>query len=174
MAQQERRLDLHELMKEISAIPGARFGRGPLHPTEPDRKLVDDLIIYLDCYKFLRTKREYVRFLEAYAGMHIFSPQGSHPITYLEVFGLGLFAEEEELVGPEGFCAFSQWYDDELEFGITVYFFPTSPDEEWVYRKHFEKSDKVGGPMERAYSGFFEWLAAVVARKGYMRMEGKV
>jgi hypothetical protein len=167
-------MDLERLVAELSNVPHVKLGNGPRHPVSPDSFLAPELAEYLSKHPFLRDYPDYVHFLKRYAGASLNSPDTAHPTAFLIIFGIGKYYEEGLVDQQQSFYCF-------CDAGIngptgliseTEFLFDTSgTKEKAVYSRQVGLKHSIDGPVVRAYPGFLEWLAFVIANKGFITAE---
>jgi hypothetical protein len=167
-------MDIDELAERFTAIAGARLGRGPRHPRQPDSALAEHINRFLDEYPFLRTDPGYVEFLEKYAGAYAENEDVS---TIVDILGFSEVSTEMiEMEGPiinkEGYLIFAQCIyhirdngrlrdTQEHDFAFDA----TGDRKPGVYRL-FSAFSQLGNEFEWQYPGFTEWFADLVSHDG--------
>lgn len=172
-------LDIHTLMRRFSALPNARIGYGPRHPTQPNAALKKEIAIFLDQYSFLRQDQGYIDFLECYSGASSYLNSVTRHIV-IDIFGfirdLSTHLTQDTDLGPivddEGYFDFAG--------GMVAIKEPTgSPrvaillgaafdatgDRKWgIYRSKSETPDHTG--IYWYCETFLEWLNLVIETEG--------
>ncbi|VTR97020.1 hypothetical protein [Tuwongella immobilis] len=166
-------MDLDLLAAQLAGVPYVTIGNGPEHPSSPNLSLSAALHDYLNDYPFLRHYPDYVRFLQRYAGACINYPDGVYPRVFLNLFGIGKFSEPEGLVDEQSFYCFCHIGIDEQpsQLSETAFLFDASDSRKRVvYARLVDTAQNGIVRVVCAFPGFLEWLASVVATKGFIKI----
>lgn len=167
-------MNIDELVSRLERIPGARVGRGPRHPGDPDRSLDNQVTQFLDEYSILRRDAGYVEFLEKFAGAMI---KNSDETQIVDILGCsdistGIFEMDGPLIDEEGFFLFAQCVFHLVEEGKLVdmyeydFAFDTSGERPpGVYRCASTLRDQ-GASYNWCTDDFCSWLAELVTKGG--------
>jgi hypothetical protein len=171
--------NIDALVARFAALPGARVGFGPRHPTNPDPALADKVARLFDEIPALTRDRDYVNFMWRYAGI---SRRNGDDTDFFDIFGFSSAAVnfdefEEPLIEDDGSFMFAEavvheGFPQRLDTYTVGFAFNVDPDREWaVYRA----TQQTYGPEERFsryLNSFLDFLADAVERGGrYPRIE---
>jgi len=166
-------MKLDALMRDFASVPHAIIGSGPRNPINPKPEFEPELVAYFEKYPFLREIDEYRQFLEQYGGAGVFYPEFVRPAVILDMFGIGRFTEDNELLGPDGFFCFSTCmidYDSRRSVNTEFLFNSRNTRLGEVYGRETDEIQPAGGQLRIVYPSFLEWLSAVIQSRGFMRM----
>jgi hypothetical protein len=167
-------MDIDELVTRFSRMPRARVGRGPLHPTSPDRSIAPRIGEFFRTYPTVARDGGYVEFQEKYAGASLEDPDKDQ---IDDIFGFtdastDLMEMDGPIVDEDGFLVFAQCIFHVVSAGKLVdmyeydFAFDTTGDRDGgVYRSHATLNTH-GRPFERHTEDFCSWLNELVANEG--------
>jgi hypothetical protein len=168
-------MNIDELVSLLEHLPGARVGRGPHHPKDPDRSLENQVSQFLDEYSALRRDTGYVEFLERYAGAMI---KNLDETQIVDILGLsdvstGIFEMDGPLIDEDGFFLFSQCVFHLIEEGKLVdmyeydFAFDTSRERPPGVYRCFSTLRGQGESYIWYTDNFYSWLAELVSKDGW-------
>jgi len=165
--------EIDVLVERWSRMPGAKVGRGPLHPRAPDASVEPRLRKFLDAYPRAGLDAGYVEFQEKYAGAIVQDPGEAR---ILDIFGFddastGMLELEGPIVDEDGFLIFAQciYYPDGgvLQMHEHDFAFSVSDDRPaGVYRHQSTLDRKVPG-FSRYADDFAAWLRDLLDHDGW-------
>lgn len=103
-------MEIDSLMADLARIPGARIGRGPRHPSQPDATAGEKLREFLAEYPAVRTDPGYVEFLECYGGAYLENEDVSQIVDILGFTDAStqMYEMDGPIVDEDGFLLFAQ------------------------------------------------------------------
>lgn len=160
-------------MRDFASVPHAIIGIGPRNLINPKAELEPQLAAHLERYPFLREIDGYRQFLEQYGGAGVFYPEDVLPAVILDMFGIGQFAEDNELLGSDGFFCFSTCmidYDSRKSVATEFLFNSRNARLGEVYGREYDEIQLAGGQAQIVYPSFLEWLSVAIQSRGFLRM----
>ncbi|MGW3222451.1 hypothetical protein ACWDAG_24520 [Streptomyces sp. NPDC001157] len=161
-------------MKLLEEQVGAVTGRGPEHPTDPNRELQSELDRFIGEHPSIAEDEGYVGFLMKYAGAYA---ENSDATRIVDIFGFGgtstdIVDPDFPLVDENGFLVFAQCIYSEVADGELVdsyehdFAFSVAGDRPpGVYRADstLRESEQ---PFIRYADDFCEWLQRLIEVRG--------
>lgn len=115
-------MHVDDLVKLLEVEVGVITGRGPEHPTHPNRELRSALDEFIHTYPSILEDEGYVRFLKEYAGAYV---ENLEATRIIDIFGFGGTATdiadpEAVQVDEKGFLIFAQCIYTEISDGKLI------------------------------------------------------
>ncbi|MEV4759057.1 hypothetical protein AB0J86_28725 [Micromonospora sp. NPDC049559] len=169
-------MDIDSVMDRFCRIPGARAGRGPRHPRDPDPAPAARLTEFLDTYPSLRSDRGYVAFLERYGGAAI---EGGDDRPLVDVLGFsdastGLLEMDGPVVDDDGFLLFAQYVHHRIEGGKLLdteeqdFAFDTTGERKPGVYRLFSSRRVSDDDFDWYAEDFLSWLDRLVRQDGIL------
>jgi hypothetical protein len=168
-------MGIDELVRLLESIPGARVGRGPRHPKDPDQAIGDQIEWFFDAYPALRNDSGYVDFMEKYSGVLIENPDETQIVDVLGFSDVstGMLEMDGDVVDEDGFLLYAQCVFHGITEGRLVdmyeydFAFDISGERPpGVYRCSSTMRSQ-GEPYVWYADGFCSWLAELARNGGY-------
>lgn len=165
-------IDIDSFMIRFAALPDARVGAGPRHPTNPDPALEERVARLFAEVPALTRDQGFVDFMWRYAGASRGNPNGS---DVFEIFGFSAAAStydefEEPLIGDDGSFMFAEAIHEKPGEPLDVYTvgfaFNVDPGRQWAVYRAVQEKGAVNRPFTRHLGSFAEFLAEAVAAGG--------
>jgi hypothetical protein len=168
-------MSIDDLIVRLSAVPGARVGHGPRHPSSADLSVGPRVREFFEKFPALTSDRAYVEFQQKYAGASINNEERQQ---IDDIFGFtdastNIIEMEGPIVDDNGFVVFAQCIFHQVVDGKLL--------DMYEYDFAFNVSGKLDPGIYRNYatlrteptaftscvSDFHSWLEGLVARNGY-------
>jgi hypothetical protein len=182
-------LHLDSLVHRFAQLGSSvRIGRGPEHPAEPDDKLAQQTVRWLNAHAFLQRDQGYVTFLKRYSGLEADEKKAGFGIAisgfsgfggFLHELGPGKFDDQNPCVTPEGFYPFANT-GGRVDAGpfrgsvLIAFSFDATERRKWgIYREIWPRN---GTKVEYHWycETFLEWLENSIRLKGMLIETGEL
>lgn len=168
-------MNLEELVKKLSRIEYVEIGKGYKHSTSPNLALRDDCNKFFAEYPTLREDKDYVEFMEVYAGAIIDHP---NEVIMVDIYGLlsdltvNVLYPDESLIEKKKFFRFGEVayvpIDSKRKDGLSASFaFDLTDASSGIYkRREIYQTDYKTVPYEWYCASFIEWFEKLVMTSG--------